>query len=48
MIMVDDGVARDAAGEPIASWEIVVVIGLPRASDGEPANVTLRGVTPRA
>jgi putative ABC transport system permease protein len=26
----------------------VVVIGLPRASDGQPANVTLRAVTPRA
>jgi putative ABC transport system permease protein len=26
----------------------VVVVGLPRASDGQPANVTLRAVTPRA
>jgi len=26
MIMVDDRVARDAAGRPIASWEWVVVI----------------------
>ncbi len=48
MIVVDDRVARDAQGQPIASWELVVVIGLPRASDGQQANVTLRAVTPRA
>ena len=48
MIMVDDRVARGADGQPLASWELVVVLGLPRASDGEPANVTLRAVTPRA
>ena len=48
MITVDDRVARDASGQPLASWELVVVIGLPRASDGQPANVTLRAVTPRA
>jgi putative ABC transport system permease protein len=48
MIMVDDRVARDAQGQPLASWELVVVVGLPRASDGQPANVTLRAVTPRA
>ena len=48
MIVVDDRVARDAQGRPLASWELVVVVGLPRASDGQPANVTLRAVTPRA
>ena len=48
MILVDERVARDASGQPLASWEWVVVIGLPRATDGEPANVTLRAVTPRA
>jgi putative ABC transport system permease protein len=48
MIMVDERVARDASGQPLASWEQVVVIGLPRISDGQPANVTLRAVTPRA
>ena len=47
MIVVDERVARDANGQPLASWEWVVVIGLPRASDGSPANVTLRAVTPR-
>jgi putative ABC transport system permease protein len=47
-IVVDARVARDASGQPLASWEQVVVIGLPRASDGVQANVTLRAVTPRA
>jgi len=46
--MVDERVARDANGQPLASWEQVVVIGLPRIGDGQPANVTLRAVTPRA
>ena len=48
MIMVDERVARDASGQPIASWEQVVVIGLPRLRDGQQANVTLSAVTPRA
>ncbi len=48
MIMVDERIARDASGQPLASWELVVVIGLPRLSDGQQANVTLRAVTPRA
>lgn len=48
MIVVDDRVARDAQGQPLASWEWVVVVGLPRLRDDQPANVTLRAVTPRA
>src|SRR5262245_4952666 len=48
MILVDERVARDAAGQPLASWEQVIVVGLPRISDGKPANVTLRAVTQRA
>jgi putative ABC transport system permease protein len=47
-ILVDERVARDTNGQPLASWEQVIVIGLPRATDGQPANVTLRAVTPRA
>jgi ABC-type lipoprotein release transport system permease subunit len=47
LIMVDERVARDAGGQPLASWEQVVVLALPRARDGEPANVTLRAVTQR-
>jgi len=48
MIMVDERVARDASGQPLASWELVVVLALPRVRDGQPANVTLRAVPPRA
>jgi hypothetical protein len=48
MIVVDERVARDADGQPLASWELVVVIGLPQHHDGQPTNVTLRAVTPRA
>lgn len=48
MIVVDDRVARDESGQPLASWEWVVVIGLPKTSDGVPTNITLRAVTPRA
>jgi putative ABC transport system permease protein len=48
MIIVDDRVAKDESGQPLASWEWVVVIGLPKTRDGVPANITLRAVTPRA
>ncbi len=48
MIIVDDRVARGADGQPIASWEWVVVISLPKTTDGQPTNVTLRAVRPRA
>ena len=48
MIAVDERVARDPDGQPLASWELVVVIGLPRASDGQPANVTFAGSLPLA
>jgi putative ABC transport system permease protein len=41
-------VARDAAGRPLASPELLVVISLPRVTDGQPANVPARGVGPRA
>jgi putative ABC transport system permease protein len=46
-IIVDERVLRDASGQPLASWEWVVVIGLPK-KDGGMTNVTLRAVTPRA
>jgi putative ABC transport system permease protein len=47
-IIVDDRIATDSEGRPLASWEWVVIIGLPRLSDGMPANITLRAVPPRA
>lgn len=41
-------IARDDRGQAIASPELVVIISLPRKTDGQPANVPLRGVGPRA
>lgn len=46
-VEVDHRVSRDAEGKPLSSPEIVVINNMPRF-DGEPTNVTLRGVTPRA
>ncbi|HET7293246.1 MAG TPA: ABC transporter permease [Vicinamibacteria bacterium] len=48
MIIVDERVARDADGRPLASWEWVVVISLPKITDGQQTNVTMRAVTTRA
>jgi putative ABC transport system permease protein len=48
MIIVDDRVARGPDGQPVAAWDWVVVLSLPKATDGQPTNVTLRAVTPRA
>jgi putative ABC transport system permease protein len=45
LIGVDDRIARGTDGRPLASWEWVVVMTLPR-SNGKTANVSLRGITP--
>ncbi|MBK8837175.1 MAG: ABC transporter permease [Hyphomonadaceae bacterium] len=42
------GFARDASGRPITSPELYVVVGANRRAGGGEANVSLRGVTPRA
>jgi putative ABC transport system permease protein len=42
------GVARDAAGRPLASGELVVMVDLPRQGATEPNNVPFRGVQPTA
>src|SRR3954447_26429056 len=41
-------VARGPDNRPLASPELVVIISLPRTSDGNPANVPVRGVGPKA
>jgi ABC-type lipoprotein release transport system permease subunit len=46
-IIVDDRVAKGPDGQPLASWEWVIVLNLLKM-DGTPTNVTLRAVTPRA
>jgi ABC-type lipoprotein release transport system permease subunit len=48
ILEADDRVARGADGRPLASPEVVVVANLPKRTDGEPTNVTMRGITPRA
>lgn len=45
---VDERVARDLQGRPLASPELVVAATLPRKSDGVLSNVQVRGVTPMA
>lgn len=45
-IKFKDGIAKNAAGEPMASLEVVTVINLPSVESPEGANVTLRGITP--
>ena len=47
MIAVRDEVARGADGQPLASPEDVIVTMKPK-KDGEPTNISVRGVTPRA
>lgn len=47
-IIEAEGVRRDDDGEPIASAEAVVIVNLPTRADGTDANVTLRGVGPKA
>ncbi|MGA8428299.1 MAG: ABC transporter permease [Candidatus Sulfotelmatobacter sp.] len=47
-IVVDERIARDNSGNPLASGEVVAVSSMTRLSDGGPANVGIRGVTERA
>jgi putative ABC transport system permease protein len=48
LISVDSRVARGTDGQPLASCEVYVLNNKPRRSDGQPTNVTVRGVQPRA
>jgi ABC-type lipoprotein release transport system permease subunit len=46
MIVVDDRIARGPDGRPLAAGEWVVVIAMPKKTDGQPTNVTIRAVPP--
>ena len=46
VIKADQAIRKDSAGTPMATNEILVLINLPKRSNGEPANVPVRGVTP--
>jgi putative ABC transport system permease protein len=48
MIMVDERVARDDQGRPLASPEIMIVNNMKRRQDEASVNVVVRGVTPMA
>lgn len=48
MIIADDRIARRADGSPIAAWDWVVVMSLPKVDKAGSTNVTLRAVTPQA
>ncbi len=48
LIAVDDRVARGKDGKPLASPEIMVLVNLTKRATGQPTNVTVRGVTPKA
>ena len=47
-VAVDPRIARGADGRALVSPELVTIVALPRRSDGELSNVTVRGVTPAA
>jgi putative ABC transport system permease protein len=40
-----DGISRDAAGQPVISADVLVLINLPRRDGSGEANVLLRGIT---
>jgi putative ABC transport system permease protein len=48
MILADERVARGPDGQALASWDWVIVMALPKRTDGKPTNVTLRAVSPNA
>jgi putative ABC transport system permease protein len=41
-------VAKDPAGEPLFTGDLVVVTNQPKRGSGEPTNVTVRGISPQA
>ena len=48
LVKQDPAIARDPDGLPIASGELIVVTEVPRRGDTSGANVSLRGVEPKA
>ena len=48
LIDADDRLARGPGGQALASWESVMIMSLPKRTDGRRTNVTLRGVSPQA
>jgi putative ABC transport system permease protein len=48
LLAVLPAIARDGAGRPLASAELVVMVDLPRKGESDPNNVPFRGVQPAA
>ena len=48
IVLAQPEIARGPDGQPLAAAELLVIINTPRRGSGEPANVTVRGVTPRS
>jgi putative ABC transport system permease protein len=48
LIEADGRIARTPDGKPLVSPDIVIVANLKKKEDGQPTNVTVRGVTPMA
>lgn len=48
LVSVDSRVAHGKDGQPLASPEVVIVSNMPRRADGQPTNVTVRGVSQKA
>ncbi|HEY7728942.1 MAG TPA: ABC transporter permease, partial [Candidatus Eisenbacteria bacterium] len=48
IVLTQPEIARGRDGHPVAAAELLVIINIPRRGSGEPANVTVRGVTPRS
>jgi len=48
LIEADERIARAPDGKPLVSPDIVIVANLKKKEDGQPTNVTVRGVTPMA
>ena len=45
-IKVTPGIARNAAGEPMASLELITIINIPSVDQPDGINVTVRGLPP--
>jgi len=42
------GIARDERGQPLVAPEVIVLVNRPKATDGKPTNLQVRGVAPAA
>lgn len=48
IILAHPAVARDADNAPVGTTDVIVLLSLKKRSNGEPANVSVRGIFPKA